>query len=455
MPLTEQDEMSFAIGIAPSDRTCFHAAPFAARLGDQGSLRIPIRRLPREEVLAGLGPAAARSCHLRNLGSVFSLSRFSEPRDAPLVVGRVADPAAFSAPCSGAMDLLICPAGADAALLPTELAQFEQPISLALSTFHSLLPDARAYNAYVQVLSGVVPPGMTQRPRAIHADGFQGARQLDASGRHHLPLGYNFLAFSALSTEFYPAPLDVTALHLERHDFCKYFDAQLADAVPVRAQPFELLMFDGYCLHRSPANPTPAPISRVLLNISFSQQLFDSAANTLHAAFKGLYPKQLATHPCRFLSFKGALCVSPKQRAERMRSQEDPVDVYVSYRWKESKMQSLLLVEWLVSEGFRVRHDALAGVEATKDGMSRGVQASTLFVLFLSESTLCSPNIIYELKEALILPIPILLVHPGFTDEQVSACIARGGEGGDAEGGGQTRPFLALRLTPSSLAQQE
>ena len=162
MILSPEDDAAFAIGLTDKDRTQrFHSAPFAERLGDKsGSIVIAPRSeetaLSRAAVLARLPEGAENTCHLLNMGTVFSMSKFADKRDAPLLVGSIADQAAFTKPCVGARDLLIRPAGSIAASLPTELAQFEQPIRLAIETFDALAPDASKYNVYIQVLNGVV-----------------------------------------------------------------------------------------------------------------------------------------------------------------------------------------------------------------------------------------------------------------------------------------------------------
>lgn len=316
MVLSPAEDTAFAVGLTNTDRTGFHSTPFAKRLGDNGSIEVSPRTETRAAALARLPQGAEDTCHLRNIGTTFSMSKFAHQRDAPLVVGCVSDPATFSKPCVGAMDLLIRPAGTAVASLPTELAQFEQPVCLALETFDALSPNASSYYVYVQVFSGDVPPGKTQRPRSIHADGFQGKRQLNENGEHHLAVGYNFLVVDAQPTEFFPYPVDVSDLDLERHDFCKCFNTRLASSKPVVGRPFELVMFDGYSLHRSPANASHVTLPRTLLNVSFSQQLFDSAANTLNAAFEAIYPPVMHHKPCIFLSFKGGPSQSPKTAAE-------------------------------------------------------------------------------------------------------------------------------------------
>ena len=314
--LSPEEDAAFAIGLTDADRTGFHSTAFAKRLGDNGSLVLTPCPETRTAVLARLPQGAEHTCHLRNVDTVFSMSKFGDERDAPLVVGSVSEPDTFTKPCVSAMDLLIRPAGRIDALLPRELAQFEQPVSLAIRTFDALVPNSSRYYVYVQVFSGVVPPGKTQRPRSIHADGFQGKRQLDENGQYHFAVGYNFLVVNAQPTEFFPYPVDVSGLDLERHDFCKCFNARLALSKPVVGRPFELAMFDGYSLHRSPANASDSALPRTLLNISFSQQLFDSAANTLNAAFETSYSPVLYLKPCMFLSFKGVVATESRSESE-------------------------------------------------------------------------------------------------------------------------------------------
>ena len=49
--------------------------------------------------------------------------------------------------------------------------------------------------------------------------------------------------------------------------------------------------------------------------------------------------------------------------------------------------------------------------DRTKEGMRKGIENSSAFILFLSKGVLARPFCIYEIREAIVLEKPMILIR--------------------------------------------
>jgi hypothetical protein len=258
----------------------------------------------------------AVACHEANIDQVFSIDKFSDPRDPPVVVGKLKDKITFSTVNNAVQcveDLLLKVAGSEEYHLPCELIQFEEALRIIVSSFHSYTPNAISdYYCYLSCTSGVVPPTFHQRFKTIHADGLLGDKHRDpVTGKYSLQSDTIFTVCDALPTEFFVQSIDVSTLNPEVHDYNKYFLKHIDETTAqVYHKPYEITMFDAYALHRSPQNETAQDVYRNFLSINFTPRLYDNKHATRNlAAFKDLYntiPLQVypATYS-KYLATKG------------------------------------------------------------------------------------------------------------------------------------------------------
>ena len=74
-------------------------------------------------------------------------------------------------------------------------------------------------------------------------------------------------------------------------------------------------------------------------------------------------------------------------------------------------MPSLLCdLPTLISHAYILRYDNRAK-DLTKEGMRRGIRQAAAFLLFLSEGVLERPFCQFEIREAMALKKPMLLIH--------------------------------------------
>jgi len=250
-------------------------------------------------------PDLSPSCHLDTVDEVFVMENFSKRRDRPVSLGCLEDHDLFVQPCEvpATEDMLIKLKGSETYMLPTELSQFTEPVQKAVNCFHAITPHAKDYYCYVSVITMLTPPGSYQSFKTIHADGLLGSKHRDVKGNYSKKVPIFFSVASAIPTEFFVQSIDVSRLSTDVHDYSKFFNAKV-DVDAWSPKPFELVMWDGYTLHRSARNDSSSTIKRTFLRIEYSDRLYDSDGATQNEAFKGVQP-QLVHYGRPFLSACG------------------------------------------------------------------------------------------------------------------------------------------------------
>lgn len=259
------------------------------------------------------------SCHVGNVDSVFSTSKFNDKRHPPATIGRVESEITFSTPScddsddddikhNSAEDLLIKVKGSGEYHLPVEVAQFEEALQKIVDVFHACTPNAASdYYCYLSFISGVVPPDYHQRFKAIHTDGFVGAKHMDASGNYTALSDTIFTVCDILPTEFFVQSIDVSALDPQIHDYCKYFEKNVTVKPQCCQKPYEIAMFDAYTLHRSPLNNTGSSLQRTFLRINFTPRFYDNKLATRNlSSFADVYAQnKLHVIPHKYMATVG------------------------------------------------------------------------------------------------------------------------------------------------------
>jgi len=236
-------------------------------------------------------PDLQPSCHLDTVDELFDMDNFAKKRDCPISLGYLENPDLFTQQCKipAAEDMLIKCKGSEKYLLPNELSQFSEAVQKAVNCFHSITPRANDYYCYLSVITMETPPGSYQSFKTIHADGLLGSKHLDANGKFTKKVPIFFSVASVFPTEFFVQSIDVSRLSTDVHDYSKFFNAKV-DVDAWSPKPFEMVMWDGYTLHRSARNDSSSPVKRTFLRIEYSDRLYDSKGATQNEAFKSIQP---------------------------------------------------------------------------------------------------------------------------------------------------------------------
>jgi hypothetical protein len=180
-------------------------------------------------------------------------------------------------------------------------------LSASIAYEDRLLPDWRIdRHLYLTVDRRQVRAGDTHRNAGWHFDGMQGARYPDK-----LPACHQYLATTALPTEFSDAPVDATCLDENRHNWFETLGDQVpADLAPWTADPLEIVCMSAYQLHRSPIASRDEWRTFLRLDVSCKQQ--DRLGNTLNPSLPAPFayvPRSLPeglSRPVRDSSWEGA-----------------------------------------------------------------------------------------------------------------------------------------------------
>lgn len=286
------------------------------------------------------------SCHSRSINQKYSPSDFSLHREAPTHVSMLSDRNSFSRTCAitAVEDLLIKIPGSNEYKVPVELTQFSEAVTLAVDTFHRMCPDAtNNYYCYISCISLNTPVGASQSFHTIHADGLLGAKHRNPeTGEYTTEVPIFFSVCDALPTEFFPCSVSIDHLDPERHDFSKWFNYAVlkseSSCQPVQPRPYELVLWDGYSLHRSATNCSEHSVHRTFMRLEFSTRLYDAIEASLNIAFAHVFD-QRCSYGRRFLSSCGGWGMAPVkiQHAPKI---EDPKIEAVP---KEKEPQTLIM----------------------------------------------------------------------------------------------------------------
>lgn len=253
--------------------------------------KIEYRGLSFEIPLVGtagttLFPQLPEVYHLENpslicsdTNSIWDLKKFETESRIPIIAGQVADKKLFSQRCDlRILDMPVKFPGSHEYRIPNELMQFIPTMQACIDHYTLLNPLSTECFAYVTVDQGPVKCGQTQRNPGCHVDGFQGARIFPK-----VPINQSYICCDSAPTVFYPHRFQVSDLDPAVDDFFAEFDRQAVESKAWHTDPYNLVLMDAYCVHRSQLSTEPG--IRTFFRLTFERRIFDRLGNTHNPMF--------------------------------------------------------------------------------------------------------------------------------------------------------------------------
>ncbi len=182
--------------------------------------------------------------------------------------------------CRHVLDMPIQFPGTDVRL-PRALASVAPAVQRILDIEARVNPAFRDYYAYLSVHQARIEPGSRMRENPYHVDGFQGPRW----ERKH-PVNHSYLLANTLPTVFYPVAFPLDHVDLNFDDIYAEFGQVIegrADTPTWRAEDFDLVLMDAYCVHRG--DVATVPVERTWLRVSWETRIFDRLGNAHNPLF--------------------------------------------------------------------------------------------------------------------------------------------------------------------------
>ncbi len=210
-------------------------------------------------------------------------------RPVSLGVVEAATQRSFVAPlpawCKHVLDMPIKFPGTDVRL-PRALASVAPAVQRILDIEVQLNGSYDEYYAYLSVHQARIEPGERMRENPYHVDGFQGPRW----ERKH-PVNHSYLLANALPTVFYPVAFPLDHIDPNFDDIYAEFGQVIEgrpDTPTWRADDFDLVLMDAYCVHRG--DVAKVPVERTWLRVSWETRIFDRLGNSHNPLFDYDWP---------------------------------------------------------------------------------------------------------------------------------------------------------------------
>lgn len=231
---------------------------YVEEVGNAGAFSIspdgPSRNLPTSPILS-------------DLGTIWNPQRFAVPR-LPLSVGLLEDRARFSKlPTPRVSNVPVKFPGSDYRV-PTELACAEEALRLCVAFEHAINPAVDEYYAYLTVDRDVIAAGYAQRGLDIHADFLQGKRKSPKTLCDH-----GYLCTDRDPPNFFDQPFRLTTNDVENDSYNPVFQRQARADCAVQVNPYEVVLFDAYCVHG--AVPAAETAMRTFIRFFYSVSVYD------------------------------------------------------------------------------------------------------------------------------------------------------------------------------------
>lgn len=214
---------------------------------------------------------------LRDIHSVWHLPRFAEPR-TPLILGTVDNPAAFSRGEAVHVSDLPIKFPHTEYSVPNELVHVASALQRCIDFEHAVNPYVDDYYMYVTVHTTTVSAGEAPRGMGVHSDSVQGPRIVPK-----LPIEHGYLCVDRDPPRFLTHGFDMTGQTEHRDFLSAAFEKQANFERSFRAQPYEIVFFDAYCVHTA-LTATKAG-RRTFFRLIASVRTFDRLGNTHNDLF--------------------------------------------------------------------------------------------------------------------------------------------------------------------------
>ena len=222
-------------------------------------------------------------------GEIFDHKRFNEVH-LPTVIGSVQENLLTNRDLAVLDMPVLMPESDGEYRLPKEVEHLAPLIEIIAAHEKAKNSDHNRRYAYLTVDQRPVRAGNTQRNPGLHIDGFQGSRITDAFGCN-LPIDTQYVVYNTLPTVFYNQPFPVSTLDTKIHNFFYGFEMLVDEAKSFRIDPYNILSFPAYTVHR--ADTSKLDQNRTFVRLSYSEREFDRWGNTVNPMF--LYDWNMVT----------------------------------------------------------------------------------------------------------------------------------------------------------------
>jgi hypothetical protein len=224
-----------------------------------------------------VGALPAGSPVLEDVGTVWDPARFAVPL-RPLTVGRVEDRERFSEePATRVGNAPVKFPGTEYRF-PAEVACATEALQVAIDCEHAVNPRVDEYYAYLTVDRDVIPAGIAQRGFGAHADWLQGTRVAVKRLADH-----GYMCTDRDPPEFFHQPFELSEEDVANDAYNRVFEQRADPASVVRVEPYDVVLFDSYCVHG--AIPATATAQRTFIRFFYSVGIYDRHGDTHNSLF--------------------------------------------------------------------------------------------------------------------------------------------------------------------------
>ena len=242
---------------------------YVEEVGSTGAITLEPRPQPP--------PTPPQSPVLDDIGRIWDPARFTVLRE-PISVGPLRDRTRFSRlPTPRVSNVPVKFPGSDYRI-PAEVACAVEALQLCIDCEHAINPDVDAYYAYLTVDRDVIPEGWAQRGLGVHADFLQGQRVSPKRAGDH-----GYLCTDRDPPVFYRQPFELTAEDVANDAFNSAFERQAQAQFAAPVAPYEVVLFDSYCVHG--AVPAARTARRTFIRFFYSLAVYDRFGDTHNALF--------------------------------------------------------------------------------------------------------------------------------------------------------------------------
>jgi hypothetical protein len=221
---------------------------------------------------AAVAPLPSGSPILDDLNTLWDPGRYATAR-RPVSIGRLADHQRFSSTPATRMSNVPVKVPGGEYRFPVEAACAKEALQLCIDCEHAINPAVEQCFAYLTVDRDVIQTGWAQRGLGAHADWFQGTRI-----EPKMAVDHGYLCADRDPAEFFAQPFHLSAEDLATDTFNEAFARQARPECGVRADPYEVLLFDAYSVHG--AVPAHATAQRTFIRFFYSVAIYERPQDT-------------------------------------------------------------------------------------------------------------------------------------------------------------------------------
>ncbi|MEA2195610.1 MAG: hypothetical protein QOG42_2044 [Solirubrobacteraceae bacterium] len=222
-------------------------------------------------------PPPGPSAILDDVGRVWDPQRYAVAR-GPIRLGRLRDRARFSrTPAANVSNVPVKFPGTGYRI-PAELTGVTELLQSCIDCEHAMNPGVADCYAYLTVDRGLIPAGYAQRGFDIHADFLQGTRL----ARKHI-VDHGYLCTDRDPPRFFVQPFELSVEDVAGDAYNAAFARQARAECAAGVAPYDVVLFDAYCVHGAVAATRTA--TRTFVRFFYSVAIYDRFGDTHNALF--------------------------------------------------------------------------------------------------------------------------------------------------------------------------